>query len=373
MVKAKILVVEDERIVAKDIVKSLDRLGYIVVASVSSGEEAIQKVAESHPDLVLMDIMLRGRMDGIEAAEEIRKNFDIPVIYLTAYADDSTLQRAKLTDPFGYIIKPFDERDLHTTIEISIRRYQAEQATKIALEKEKELSEIKSRFWSMVAHELRSPLTVILGTAQLLETHTQELSELKRREYLYTIQTSVQTMNELLNEALSFGKRAKGNLECKPQPLNLVNFCQNLAEEMRFIVGSNPQIIFLNQGNCEAACLDEKLLGHILRNLLSNAIKYSPQNSPIYFELLCENGEAIFQVKDSGIGIPFEEQQFLFESFHRATNVGDIPGHGLGLTMVKKCIDLHRGQIAVDSRVGVGTTFTVTLPLVTPVDYQPNS
>jgi signal transduction histidine kinase len=363
MVKAQILVVEDERIVAKDIVKSLQRLGYIVIASVASGEEAIKKVSEHQPDLVLMDIMLKGNMDGITATEQIKTSFDIPVIYLTAYADENTLERAKITEPFGYILKPFDERDLHTTIEIAMRRHIAEKAVRVALEKEKELRELKSRFWFMVAHELRNPLTSILSAVQLLEYNSNQLPELKKREYLYLIQESVYSMNNLLNEVLEFGKAEAGKLDFNPEPLDIVQVCQELVSEIQFSLRPAHQIIFLNRGKCEEACLDERLLRHIFSNLLSNAIKYSPDGGNVYFELSCENGEAIFQVKDSGIGIPPADLEVLFESFHRAANVGTIPGNGLGLTMVKKCLDLHGGKIAVKSEVGRGTTFTLTLPL----------
>lgn len=363
MVKAQILVVEDERIVAKDIVKSLQRLGYVVIASVASGEEAIKKVSEHQPDLVLMDIMLKGNMDGITATEQIKTSFDIPVIYLTAYADENTLERAKITEPFGYILKPFDERDLHTTIEIAMRRHIAEKAVRVALEKEKELRELKSRFWFMVAHELRNPLNSILSAAQLLEYNSNQLPEIKKREYLYLIQDSVYSMNNLLNEVLEFGKAEAGKLDFNPDPLDIVQVCQELVSEIQFSLRPAHQIIFLNRGNCDDACLDERLLRHIFSNLLSNAIKYSPDGGNVYFELSCENGEAIFQVKDNGIGIPLADLEVLFESFHRAANVGTIPGNGLGLTMVKKCLDLHGGKIAVTSEVGRGTTFTLTLPL----------
>lgn len=360
---ARILVVEDEKLVAKDIAKLLKKLGYFVIGTINSGEEAIKKVAELLPDLVMMDIMLKGEMDGIEAAENIKSHFDIPIIFLTAYADENTLQRAKITEPFGYILKPFDERELHTTIEIALRRHLAEAAVRIALEKEKQLSEIKSRFWYMVAHEIRKPLTTILGSAQLLESHSHQMSELKRREYFYLIETSVQSMNELLNNVLTFGRVEGGKLEFKPAPLDLVKFCQELLEELQFQAGSKHRIIFRYQGQSHEGCLDKKLLRPVLRNLLENAIKYSPQGGNIYLELNCQPEEAIFQVKDCGIGIPPEEQKQLFESFHRGANVGNIPGHGLGLTMVKKCLELHHGEIAVDSAIGVGTTFTVTLPM----------
>lgn len=126
MSKIKVLVVEDERIVAKDIQNTLRNLGYEVPAVASTGEEAIRKIAEFRPDIVLMDIVLKGDIDGIEAASRIKTNYKIPVIYLTAYEDEETLDRAKITEPLGYILKPFEERDLHTTLEMSLYKYSME-------------------------------------------------------------------------------------------------------------------------------------------------------------------------------------------------------------------------------------------------------
>lgn len=130
MVEIRILVVEDEVIVAEDIRSSLQRMGYIVPATVSSGEEAIKKVIEHDPDLVLMDIVLQGKMDGIETAGQIHSRFDIPVVYLTAYSDTKTLERAKITEPFGYIIKPFKERELNINIEIALFKHRMEKKLK---------------------------------------------------------------------------------------------------------------------------------------------------------------------------------------------------------------------------------------------------
>jgi signal transduction histidine kinase len=372
MAAEKILVVEDERVVARDIEKRLKKLGYVVTLTVASGEEAIKKTAETRPDLVLMDIQLKGEMDGIEAAERIRTDFDIPVIYLTAFADEETLQRAKATEPFGYILKPFDERDLHTAIEIAFRRRLAEAAVRVALEKEKELSELKSRFWSMVAHEFRSPMTSILSTAQLLEHHSHELPEERRREYLYMIQQSIRSMDQLLNDVLTIGQVEGGSLRFNPAPLDLGPFCQDLVEEIQFSAGLTHQIIFNYEGGCHTASLDKRLLRHILINLLTNAIKYSPRGS-VDFSLSCLDEEVVFQIKDRGIGIPSEDQRHLFEPFQRAGNVGNIPGTGLGLTMVKKCLDLHYGQIEIESEVGVGTTVTIKLFLASQVNSERGS
>ena len=130
MANAQILVVEDEGIIAKDIKNTLSLLGYSVIGIASSGEKAIEKAMETHPDLVLMDIVLEGDMDGVEAAEHIRDRFDIPVVYITAYSDDTTLQRAKITEPYGYILKPFQERELYTTIEMALYKHMIERKLK---------------------------------------------------------------------------------------------------------------------------------------------------------------------------------------------------------------------------------------------------
>ncbi|MCD4703605.1 MAG: response regulator [Methanosarcinaceae archaeon] len=130
MKSTRILVVEDEAIVAMMIKKRLINMGYIVSGVASTGKDAIIKVEGTFPDLVLMDIMLKGDMDGIEAASEIRKRFSIPIVYLTAYSDEATLERAKLTEPYGYIMKPFTEHDLHTNVEIAVHKHMKEMAQK---------------------------------------------------------------------------------------------------------------------------------------------------------------------------------------------------------------------------------------------------
>jgi len=126
----KIMIVEDESIVAMEIRSSLTDLGYTVTAIASSGEVALKRVAETQPDLVLMDINLKGNMDGVQTAEQVRANFGIPVIFLTAYADNNTLQRAKLTEPFGYILKPFEEKELNISIEMALYKHQRERQVK---------------------------------------------------------------------------------------------------------------------------------------------------------------------------------------------------------------------------------------------------
>ena len=232
-----------------------------------------------------------------------------------------------------------------------------------ALAQEKELNELKSHFVSMACHEFRTPLSTILSSADLMEYYVQEGAGQNSLEHIQRIQIACLNMTELLNDILVIGSAQAGKLDFNPSPLDLVDFCDDLVEEMQLTVNSKHQLIFVSQSQNILACMDEKLLWHILTNLLSNAIKYSPDGGNVQVKLLDGDGVAVLQIQDQGIGIPKEDQVHLFESFHRAKNVGNIIGTGLGLAIVKRSVELHNGQIAIASEVGVGTTVTVTLPL----------
>lgn len=407
MPNVKLLIVEDEEIVAFDIESTLHNLGYEICAVVASGEEAIASASANLPDLVLMDIMLKGSMDGIQAAAEIHKLFNIPIIYLSAYGDINTIERAKLTEPFGYLVKPFEEKELYTAIEIALSRHYADQRVRQALETEKELSQLKSLFVANASHEFRTPLATILSSVDLLELYCKELMDNRKSKHFQRIKIAIEQLLQLLDDLLVIGKAEAGKLDFNPVPLNLIEFCQNLVEELQFNIcfqyglktlsnslflnpnskafssldtsaaqiipgenlakslsGTPKRIAFTYQGNFANACMDESLLQKILTNLLSNAIKYSPEHEIVSFDLSCENGIVTFRIQDKGIGIALEDQPQLFEPFHRAANVGKIQGTGLGLSIVKKCLELHRGKINIESEVSIGSTFIVKLPLV---------
>ncbi|TBR61661.1 histidine kinase [Westiellopsis prolifica IICB1] len=242
-----------------------------------------------------------------------------------------------------------------------VKRQQAE-AVQRTLAQEKELSELKLRFFSMVSHEFRTPLSIILGSAQLLAQSEQQWTKEKKLKNLHRIQSSARSMNQLLTDILTLTRAEAGKLEFHPILIDLEAFCINLIEDLQFSTQPQHSIKFISKSNCTHARLDENLLYSILSNLLSNAIKYSPQKGIISLILSCTPETIIFQVQDCGIGIPLESQQHLFEPFHRGNNVGKIVGTGLGLAVVKKCLELHQGEISVESEVGVGTTFTVRIP-----------
>ena len=358
----QILIVEDEIILARTISLTIENLGYQVAGIVDSGEEAIQIVSEVQPDLVLMDIVLEGELSGIEAAEQIRDRLDIPVIYLTAYGDQDTINKATQTDPFGYIIKPIEPDELSATIKIALRKHDLLKTLNQAKIEAEENQQSKSQMVSMVSHEGRNSLTAIKTSSDIIERYSERLSDAKKQKHIQKIQLAADQMLCLLEDLLFLNKAESGMFTLHPIWVDLETFSQEIVET--FEMGDDQPTIrftFLGESN---VYLDMNLLRHILTNLLSNAIKYSANSGEVKFEITSAQKTVNFCIQDSGIGIPPEDLQNLFTAFHRAQNVGQIKGTGLGLSIVKQCIDLHQGSIDVDSKVGAGTTFTVTLPVL---------
>jgi signal transduction histidine kinase len=242
-------------------------------------------------------------------------------------------------------------------------RKKAEAELHKALAREKELGQLKSNFVSMVSHEFRTPLGVILSSAEILDSYFEQLDPGERREHLKSIQRNTRRMAGLMEEVLVLGMVEAGKMEFKPSPMDLRVFCQRLLEELQTATERKCPVAFEPENVPTKASADERLLRHILSNLIGNAIKYSAAGSPVEFEIRAEGRQAICVVRDRGVGIPPEDQERLFQAFHRGANVRDVPGTGLGLTIVKRCVELHGGTLHLESRPGHGTTVTVSLPL----------
>ncbi|MGL5080739.1 MAG: hybrid sensor histidine kinase/response regulator [Microcoleaceae cyanobacterium] len=370
MSNIRILVVEDEAIVAEDIAGRLEKMGYQVAGIVASGEEAIRLAAQFSPDLVLMDIILQGEIDGIEAAQQVRKQLNIPVVYLTANADDITLKRVGQTSPFGYLLKPFKSKELQVAIEIALSRHQAEVDLQKMIDTAQHLRQeaearnhLKSQYVSMASHDLRTPISIIKMSAHLLECDSDLISHEKRQRYFQRIYKATDNLTQLLEDVLTLAQAESSETEVYRSPLDVVSFCRDLIEAMQSSAGDCYRLEFACQQNAIEANLDEKLFWHLLNNLLTNAIKYSPDNSKVRIELSTQDQWLELRVQDQGIGITPEEQTQLFQPFYRAKNVGKIPGTGLGLAIAQRAVDLHHGKIEIESQLNQGTTFIVTLPL----------
>ncbi len=221
-------------------------------------------------------------------------------------------------------------------------------------------SERKTQFFSMISHEFRTPLSTILISAQVLE-NSQECSQAKKLKNLQRIQSAAKNMTQLITDILTL-TRAEAGLDFQPQLLDIEKLCDSLIEDIEFSSGAKQNIFFISECQTKFANVDEKMMRSIINNLVYNAIKYSPDNSEIYFTLSCKMGQVILEIQDQGIGIDLEEQKYIYEAFYRSQKVSELPGTGLGLAVVKKCVELHSGSIILASQVGVGSTFTVKIP-----------
>lgn len=230
------------------------------------------------------------------------------------------------------------------------------------LQREMELNELKSRYVSMAAHDLRNPLAAIQTAVNFIERYSGHLTEERKQAKYHEIYHSIKTMVELLDDTLTIGQVESGKLKFEPKPLDLIALCFELAAEAQQATGAMQRVQFAHQDIPDMVCMDAKLLRHILGNLLSNAIKYSPADSAVTFEAQGGPGTITFCVQDKGIGIPRSERARMFETFYRADNVGTTPGTGLGLAIVKQSVDLHGGTITFESEENVGTTFTAVIP-----------
>lgn len=264
---------------------------------------------------------------------------------------------AMLDGNFDFQGKPVD---LITGIDITDYKH-VESELNQALEQAKQLGELRARFLSMVCHQFRNPLNIISFSNNLLKRYIDEPTEKSIQPLLEQVEIAVEQLSQMLNDILFFAKTEAAKLKFEPEQFELVHFCQNLVAQMQM---SNMQnfIHFAYQSKYLRVFMDKKILESILKNLLDNAIKYSPSGGMVELKVSWNNEQVLFQVKDSGIGIPVVDQQRLFEAFYRGKNVDNVPGTGLGLSIVKTLVDLHGGQVNVESEVGIGTKFTVMLP-----------
>jgi two-component system sensor kinase FixL len=231
-----------------------------------------------------------------------------------------------------------------------------------AYRKEKELNELKTRFISMISHEYRSPLTVIMTTSFLLEKYYNLQETEKFAEKIEMIQSSVQSMTQMLENVLMVGKGEKGTIRADRKKYNLEILCRQIVDEIQVIDKYKHNILMALDGKFENVNSDENLVHSIITNLLLNAVNYSSENEDVRLELIEQDNEIVIRIIDQGVGISPQDREYVFDSFYRGSNVGSTPGFGLGLSLVKLCVGELGGSIDVESELYHGTTFKVILP-----------
>lgn len=367
----RILVIDDNPKNLNVLAELLDRQDFVVLFALD-GISGLQRAESGQPDLILLDVMMPG-LDGFETCRQLKTNDntrDIPVIFMTALSDVEDKVKGFASGAVDYITKPIQPEEVLSRVNahLKIQRLQQDlhkrnEELQASLERERELNKLKSRFISIASHEFRSPLAAIQLTTDALERYGERMSDEKKLSSFERIKSTVKLMNDMLNDILMLSKVGAETFEFSPEPTDVENLCQCIAEEFTLMSEESHKILFSATGEHFQVSVDPKLLRHILVNLLSNAIKYSPAGSSISFELIRKREDVTFCVKDQGIGISKEDQQHLFDAFRRGANVGEITGTGLGLSIVKQFVQLHGGTISVESEVDKGTTFTVFIPI----------
>ncbi|SDH44103.1 PAS domain-containing sensor histidine kinase [Chitinophaga filiformis] len=281
--------------------------------------------------------------------------------FVIAYINNIT-ERKKAEEKIEKLNNELEHKISERTQQLTTALEQLEhskQEVMAALDKEKELSELKSRFVSMASHEFRTPLSTILSSAFLVNQYTTEADQPKRSKHIQRIISSVTLLTEVLNDFLSVGKIEEGGVQVRSITFDIVQHINGTIQELQDIVQEGQQITYEHQG-ATSVNLDPSLLKHILLNLLGNAIKFSGKHTVIAVHTEHTGNSVILKVKDAGIGISQEDQQHLFERFFRGNNVSNIQGTGLGLHIVSRYAELMNGNITCESVLNEGTTFTVT-------------
>ena len=366
-----ILVVDDTPANLEVLFELLDEKGFEVLTA-TNGESGIKRAKHAQPDLILLDVMMPD-IDGFETCLRLKaheKTRNIPIIFMTALTKTDNKVKGLELGAVDYITKPIQAQEVMARIRthLTIQQLQNDVQAKnrdltAALERERELNALKSRFISMASHELRTPLTTMNVSADLLQRYGHRMSDEKKDEELGLIKKTIKRMTGLLDEVLMASKAEAGRFEYHPALIDVKEFCQRIVDQFKAMSVETHTIVFSCQGNTFQASVDAQLLEHILSNLLSNAIKYSPAGGIVSVEFESHPESMTFRIKDEGIGISEADQQHLFDAFHRGENVGDIKGTGLGMSIVKQFVELHGGTIHVDSELQKGATFTINLPL----------
>jgi signal transduction histidine kinase len=252
------------------------------------------------------------------------------------------------------------------TTELTEANHRLDQGREEALRllaRERELSELKNDFVALVSHEFRTPLEVIISSADNLQRYHDRLLPEKREQLLRTISRSVRRMSGMMEEVLVLGRVEAGQMQFNPTQFDFRSFCQRLCDEICSATSNRCVVRLTIHAEPDRVRGDEDVLRHILTNLLSNAVKYSAEGETIDFAIEREDLWVIIRITDHGCGIPIADQKRIFQAFHRGSNVRQIPGTGLGLLIVQRCVALHGGEIQFESVQDRGTTFTVRLPL----------
>ncbi len=375
MSDAKILIVEDDAIIVFKLKHTLENLGYNVVGTADTGKKAIDFAFSESPELILMDIRLKGNMDGIQAAEQIREKLDIPIIFMTAYSDEDKIKRAKKILPYGYLLKPVQDKELEINIDIALHVARVEAEKRFAEEERKKLQQQLFQAQKMeslgtlaggIAHDFNNLLFQIMGSIQIVKKRLPE-SDRSVKNMSNALQATYRA-KDLVQQILTFSKKSKSERRILLiQPV--------IKEALKLLRSSLPTTIQIDQhidDNVGMILCDPTQIYQVLINLCTNAYHamMSQEEGILKVTMREHESEAVLEliISDTGHGMTPEIVERIYDPYFTTKNTGE--GTGLGLSIVHGIVDKHDGQIEVESIPGRGSQFKVILPLVKEGDGQ---
>lgn len=350
----RVLIVEDEVIIAAALAVRLRALGYLIAATVSDAARALSVAAEQAPDVVLMDIQLNGARTGIDAAQRLREQLDIPVVFTTAYADAATLEQAKGTEPYGYLLKPYDDSSLKVAIELAVHRHRAEQDRQILQRQLLQSQKLESigRLTSGIAHDFNNLLSIIYATSEMLELRPDRAPML-----LGELRSAVSRGASLIRRLLLFSRPKSVRVD----DVDVGESLLSLRKLLRRLLGPEVQLRLDTPDAPLLARIDPLHLDQLVMNLVINARDAMPDGGEVTISASAAAESWLrLSVRDSGQGIAPEHLERIFEPFF-TTKAADR-GTGLGLSVVRQIVQGVGGSVAVSSELGKGTTFIARLP-----------
>ncbi len=385
MYAKKVMIVDDEIIIAMDIANDLRFAGYEARVISPSGEKALDVLREYCPDIILMDIKLKGSMDGIETADKIKELYDIPVVYLSAYTDSDTITKAKKSESFGYVTKPYSLKSLQITIEMALYKHRAEkrireqnellerrvqqrtEELRLANQKLERANRLKDEFLANMSHELRTPLNTIKGMCEIMKEGMTGCLTKKQTKCIDSILESEEHLLLLITDILDVSKIEAGKLRLDINCTDIKSVCEGAIRlNSQLAARKRIRIHFDYDSSVGLASVDSLRLKQILVNLLNNAVKFTKKNGKVGLTVKgnLRKRNIRFDVWDTGIGVSEREKKQMFLPFvqFRDRQEEIQEGTGLGLALCRKLAKLHNGTISVESTINKGSKFTLTIP-----------
>ncbi len=332
-------------------------------------------------DLVLLDINMP-EMGGLTMLSKMQEHkIDIKTIMVTAYGDMENIRTAMVNGAHDYIVKPINFKEFEITLEKSVNiarelkksRLLEEKARKDlirtherlqrAYDKEKELSSIRSNFFTLISREFRAPLTAIQTSTEIIQSAIKKEEPEKVEKFINTIQNSIKSMTGTLDDVLTFGNLKFDEITPHHKPMDIIDAFRSILYEVKTIDKGMHKFEMNHAGNLSYIKADGHILFMIISNLLGNAVKYSPPDTTITLNVFRNGNNYEIEVIDRGIGIPEADLPYIFNPFRRGSNIKNIQGTGLGLTIVRQCVTAMKGNVEVESTPGELTKFFVSLPV----------